>query len=53
MNFDEYEAVRRGCLTQRIFKFTFCADINAQPSSEYVYEPVIVPGLKIVVGADH
>jgi hypothetical protein len=55
VDFDEYEAIRCTSLTERIFQFPFRADIKAQPSSEYVDEPVIVPGLDIVIGAitDH
>jgi hypothetical protein len=55
MDFDEYETVRFGSLIQRIFQFSFRADIKPQSSSEYVYELVILPGLDIVVRAvtDH
>ena len=55
VNFDEYEAIRGDSLTQRIFKLLFRTDLKAEPSSEYVDELVIVPGLDIVLGAitDH
>src|SRR4249920_123417 len=51
VNFNEYEVIRGEGLSQRIFELPFRTDLKAQPTSEYVDELVILPGLNIVVGA--
>ena len=51
VDFDEYEAVRFGSLAEGFFEFSFRADIKPQPSSEYLHEFIIMPGLDIVVRA--